>query len=219
MTVPSESRADEIIEVVIDLLDSGGYDAVQVRTVASRARVSLTTIYKLYGTLDQLTATALERWMETHAYAELDMPYPDESPYDILVRVLRTVFEPWERHPRMLEAHYRLQGSSVGEWLFNQGVEIVRPLTEAALRTADPAFVGDLELIYSHFLRGVLARFADGEIKVAEILPILERGLRRLITDSQIQSARTQTPRSRRQVKSTSAEPRQPTSDRRPRSA
>ncbi len=39
----SEARAGTIIDVVLELLESEGYEAVQVRAVASRARVSLAT--------------------------------------------------------------------------------------------------------------------------------------------------------------------------------
>jgi TetR/AcrR family transcriptional regulator, cholesterol catabolism regulator len=179
------ARADVILDVVIDLLDNEGYEAVQVRTVAKRARVSLATIYKLFGTLDRLMASAVERWMENHAYAELNLPQPGESPYEILVRVLRAVFEPWEQHPRMLEAHYRLRSGPSGPWLDAQGRSIVQPLTGTALDQADPAYVSDLYLIFGHAHRGVMARFADGEIAVTDILPLLERTLWRLTADDQ----------------------------------
>jgi AcrR family transcriptional regulator len=180
----AKARADDILDVVVDLLEAEGYGAVQVRVVASRARASLATIYKLFGTRDQLIASAVQRWMERHAFSELAMPGPEESPYEILVRVLRAVFEPWERHPRMLEAHYRLRAGSSGEWLKSQGKEIVAPLTATALKDADPDYVSDLKLIYCHLHRGVMARFADGEIAVTEILPILEQALRRLVADN-----------------------------------
>jgi AcrR family transcriptional regulator len=158
--------------------------------VAKRARVSLATIYKLFGTLDRLMASAVERWMENHAYAELSPPDPGESPYQILVRVLRAVFEPWAQHPRMLEAHYRLRSGPSGDWLQDQGKTIVQPLTGTALNQADPEYVSDLQLIFCHAHRGVMARFADGEIAVTDILPILERALWRLTADDQPVTAR-----------------------------
>ena len=187
----SEARADEIVDVVIQLLDSEGYDAVQVRTVARLAHVSLATIYKLFGTREQLIATAVERWMQANAFAELTPPAADESSFDILVRILRTVFQPWERHPRMLEAHYRLRTAPYGQWLRARGMAMVKPLTQAALKDADPAYVSDLELISTHVERGVMARFADGEIEATEILPILERSLRRLTGECETQPARS----------------------------
>jgi AcrR family transcriptional regulator len=191
MREPAEARADAIVDVVLDLLESEGYDAVQVRTVARRARVSLSTIYKLFGTRDELIVTALERWMDANAYSALTMPAPEESPYGTMVRVLHTVFEPWERHPRMLEAYHRARSGPSGKRLDLHGMAIVQPIVEAALAGADPHYLSDVELIHGHVVRGAVARFADGEIAVTDILPILERALYRLTTDNRPEGART----------------------------
>jgi TetR/AcrR family transcriptional regulator, cholesterol catabolism regulator len=190
----AETKADDIVGVVIDLLESEGYDAVQVRTVARRARISLATMYKLFGTRDELIVTALERWLDAHAYAALTMPEPGESPYETMVRVLRTVFEPWEEHPRMLEAYHRARSGPGGERLDRHGMAVVRPIVEAALPGADPQYLSDVELVHGHVVRGAIARFADGEIPVTDILPILERALFVLTAD-----VRNGTPESRAQ--------------------
>jgi TetR/AcrR family transcriptional regulator, cholesterol catabolism regulator len=179
----AEARADDIVDVVVDLLESEGYDAVQVRTVARRARISLATMYKLFGTRDELIVTALERWLDAHAYAALTMPEPGESPYETMVRVLRTVFQPWEEHPRMLEAYHRARSGPGGERLDRHGMAVVRPIVEAALPDADPQFLSDVELVHGYVVRGAIARFADREIEVTDILPILERALFLLTAD------------------------------------
>jgi|SRR5205823_925614 len=186
----AEERADTIIDVVLGLLESEGYDAVQVRTVARRARVSLSTIYKLFGTRDELIVTALEGWMDANAYAGLTMPEPNESPYETMVRVLRTVVEPWEQHPRMLEAYHRARAGPSGKRLDQHGMAIVQPIVEAALAGADPQYLSDVNLVHGHVVRGAIDRFANGEIAVTEILPILERALFRLTTDNRPESAR-----------------------------
>jgi TetR/AcrR family transcriptional regulator, cholesterol catabolism regulator len=183
-------RADTIIDVVVDLLESEGYDAVQVRSVALHARISLATLYKLFPTLNHLIVAALERWMETHAYSELKMPSSDDSPYETMVRVLRKIFEPWERNPRMLEAYHRARSGPGGEELVLQGMAVVKPIVEAVLPDADPEYMKDLELIHEHVTRAAIARFAEGEIKVREVLPILERALYRLTTDNRLEKNR-----------------------------
>jgi TetR/AcrR family transcriptional regulator, cholesterol catabolism regulator len=183
MSEPSDPRAKTILDVVVDLLESEGYDDVQVRTVARRAHVSLATIYKLFGTRDELMVSALERWADANAYAELTMPMPEETAYDTLVRVVRTVLEPWEQHPRMLEAYHRARSRPGGERLFTHGVASVLPVAEAAIAGTDPLYLSDLELIFDHVLRAVIARFADGEIAITDIRPILDRILFRLTPD------------------------------------
>ena len=107
-------RAEELVErralvvdVVLDILTRRGYDGVVVREVSRRSRVSSKTIYKLFETREHMIVAALERWMVTNVYVKVVLPEPDESLYDVLMRFLRAMFEPWERNPRMLEAYHR----------------------------------------------------------------------------------------------------------------
>jgi AcrR family transcriptional regulator len=213
------ARAGTILDVVIDLLESEGYEAVQVRAVAARARVSLATIYKLFETREQLIASAVQRWMEAHAYAELTMPTPDESPYESLVRLLRSVFEPWEQHPSMLEAFHRARSGPKGEWLTRQGMAVSQPMTRAALKDADPEYVSDFWMIFMHVQRASIDRFVNGEIGVTEILPILERTLFRLTADQPLVTASSRPRGVAVPPRSRVTKPRRATGNRRRRSA
>ncbi|UGT90169.1 TetR family transcriptional regulator [Mycobacterium ostraviense] len=179
---PHDRIPDPILEVVVDILETGGYDAVQLREVARRARTSLATIYKRYPTRDALILSALERWMDENRYAGLDTqtPGPDESVYDGLMRVFRTIFEPWERHPDMLRAYYRARSAPGGQRLVSRGLDAVAPAAMAVLGEADPDLVADLPPIVSNLAYGLVARFTAGEIAITEILPTLDRALFRL---------------------------------------
>ncbi|KZS62498.1 TetR family transcriptional regulator [Mycobacterium ostraviense] len=182
MERPHDRIPDPILEVVVDILETGGYDAVQLREVARRARTSLATIYKRYPTRDALILSALERWMDENRYAGLDTqtPGPDESVYDGLMRVFRTIFEPWERHPDMLRAYYRARSAPGGQRLVSRGLDAVAPAAMAVLGEADPDLVADLPPIVSNLAYGLVARFTAGEIAITEILPTLDRALFRL---------------------------------------
>ncbi|VAZ73191.1 HTH-type transcriptional repressor KstR [Mycobacterium persicum] len=179
---PHDRSLDPILEVVVDILETGGYDAVQLREVARRARTSLATIYKRYPTRDALILAALERWMDENRYASLttQQPGPDESIYDGLMRVFRTIFEPWERHPDMLRAYYRARSAPGGQRLVSRGVDAVVPAAMAVLGEADPDLVADLPPIVSNLAYGLVARFTAGEIAITEILSTLDRALFRL---------------------------------------
>src|SRR4051794_31122123 len=87
-----EEREEAIIDAVIGLLRTEGYDAVQVRRVATEASVSLATMYKLFGTLDEVILRAVEAWMSEHSYAALPDPAPERTPYDTLAAILRAIF-------------------------------------------------------------------------------------------------------------------------------
>lgn len=173
---------DRIIEIVVDILETEGYDAVQLREVAKRARTSLATIYKRFPNRDALIKAALERWMDENRFAGLSDQGPEagESVYDGLIRVFRTIFEPWERHPDMLRAYFRARSVPGGQQLVSRGLDAVIPATMAVLDGADPDLVAELPPIVSNLAYGLVARFAAGEIAITEILPTLDRALYRL---------------------------------------
>lgn len=173
---------DRMLEVVVDILETEGYDAVQLREVARRARMSLATIYKRYATRDELILAALECWMEENRYAGLtgQTHDADESLYTGLMRVLRTIFEPWERHPGMLEAYFRARTGPGGQRLIRRGFDVVMPAAMAVLADVDADFVRDLDSTMSSLVHGLLGRFATGEIAITEIVPALDRAVFRL---------------------------------------
>lgn len=169
---------DPILDIVIEMLDTEGYEAVQLREVARRAHVSLATIYKRYPTRDELIVAALDGWMNANRYARLPSlieDLPRDSIYVDLMHVMRTIFEPWERHPLMLRSYFQAQSGPGGKRLIQHGVDAVVPLAKAVLAQADPEFVKDLELILTGVVFGLLTRFAQGEIDVTEIVPGIER--------------------------------------------
>lgn len=173
---------DRVLSVVIDMLATEGYDAVQLREVARRARSSLATIYKRYATRDELILAALECWMAENRYAGLaaQTHSPDESLYAGLMRVLRTIFEPWERHPAMLKAYFRARSGPGGQRLLRRGLDAVVPAGMEVLAGVDKSLVQDLENILSSLVYGLLGRFAADEIGITEILPTLDRAVLRL---------------------------------------
>jgi TetR/AcrR family transcriptional regulator, cholesterol catabolism regulator len=172
----TDRRHDRILEIVIELLETEGYDAVQLREVARRARTSLATIYKRYGTRDELILAALDCWMEENRYSGLTKPHDaDESIYIGLMRVLRTIFEPWEHHPAMLKAYFRARTAPGGQKLVRRGFDAVVPAAMEVLADADADFIRDVDTIVSAAVYGLMGRFAADEIAITEIVPSLDR--------------------------------------------
>jgi AcrR family transcriptional regulator len=182
-TGDTDGRQDRILDIVVELLETEGYDAVQLREVARRARSSLATIYKRYGTRDELILAALDCWMEDNRYAGLTRPHDkDESLYAGVMRVLRTIFEPWERHPAVLTAYFRARTSPGGQKLVRRGFDAAVPAVMEVLADADPEFVRDMDTIVSSVAYGLLGRYAAGEIAITEILHGLDRTVHLLTT-------------------------------------
>ncbi|SOJ53338.1 hypothetical protein MSIMFB_00839 [Mycobacterium simulans] len=173
------TQDDRILRIVVDILETEGYEAVQLREVARRSRTSLATIYKRYANRDELIRAALQTWMEENPYSTLSRQshQPDESLYAGMMRVLRTVFEPWEQHPRMLTAYFRARVAPGGQQLVSRGLDVVVPAVLEVLGDVDDRFIADLDTIISSLVYGLLGRFVAGEIAVTDILSILERNV------------------------------------------
>ncbi|UGT57708.1 MULTISPECIES: TetR family transcriptional regulator [Nocardia] len=174
----------KIVAVVLELLNTEGYEAVQLRTVAARAHVSLAKIYRLFRTRDELIITALAQWMDANAYADVAPPEPGESVRETLIRVLRSVFEPWERNPKMLEAYHHARTGPGGERLDTQGLLAVLPAAEAALRGLDTDYLADLGLIMGNMALALIGRFAAGTLPITEIRSTMERTAYRMTADN-----------------------------------
>ncbi|WP_280275706.1 TetR family transcriptional regulator [Nocardia wallacei] len=164
---------------VVELLEAEGYDAIQVREVARRARVSLAKIYKLYGTRDELILAALDWWMAENCYARMPeyVVRPGESLHTGMMRVLRPVFEPWEDHPGLLAAYFRARASAGGQTLMSHGIDAVFPAAMAVLGDVDMDFIHDLYAILNSLVYGLMGQFSSGEIAVTDIVPAIDRTL------------------------------------------
>jgi AcrR family transcriptional regulator len=200
-----EERDSDIIDAVIRLLEAEGYEAVQVRRVAAEASVSLATLYRLYGSRDELIIRALERWMQESAYAGLDALPTTDTVEENLTAILHTVFARWERQPHMLVAFIRARLSPNGIRLQHQGLAAVEPRALLALADIDPDLLADLSMITEHVLLAALARFAAGEIEVSEIVTMLDRTIRRVLSAAREQdtSDATRAGSTRRRPKAT----------------
>lgn len=183
---------ERILGIVVEILETQGYDAVQLREVARRARMSLATIYKRYATRDELILAALDTWMQDNRYRGITAQsrQPGESVYAALMRVYRGIFEPWERHPAMLAAYVRARSAPGGDVLVRRGLDIVGPAMLAALSDVDDDFIADLDVIISNLVYGLSARFAAGEIAITDILSGLDRAVYRLTAGYQMITGR-----------------------------
>jgi TetR/AcrR family transcriptional regulator, cholesterol catabolism regulator len=183
----SRQPTDEtIIDVVLDILATEGHDAVRVREVSRRSRVSSRTIYAHFETRDHLIVAALEQWMTANVYLKVAMPEPGETRHDVLMRFLRAQFAPWEENPRMLESYYRARLGPAGARLSAQGTMAARRLVEVFV-VDDPQFARDFEEIMRNVSAGLISRFVHGEIGVEEIVPHLELAARRLAAPERIE--------------------------------
>src|SRR5580692_1595453 len=100
-------RHRRILDATLALASKGGYEAVQMRTVAERADVALGTLYRYFPSKIHLLVSGLAREFE-RAQERLDRsPLPGETPYDRMLYVLGRVSRSMQREPMLTEAMTR----------------------------------------------------------------------------------------------------------------
>src|SRR6266567_3380087 len=89
------------------LASKGGYDAVQMRTVAERADVALGTLYRYFPSKIHLLVSALTLEFE-RTQEKLDRRLiPGATPYDRMLYVLSLLTRTMQREPMLTEAMTR----------------------------------------------------------------------------------------------------------------
>src|SRR5712664_4981543 len=84
-------RRKRILDATLALASKGGYDAVQMRTVAEQAGVALGTLYRYFPSKIHLLVSGLVREFE-RTQEKLDKrPIPGEVPADRIIYVLNKV--------------------------------------------------------------------------------------------------------------------------------
>jgi TetR/AcrR family transcriptional regulator, cholesterol catabolism regulator len=100
-------RRKRILDATLTLASKGGYDAVQMRTVAEQANVALGTLYRYFPSKIHLLVSGLAREFE-RTQEKLDRtPIPGETPYDRMLFVLGRITRTMQREPMLTEAMTR----------------------------------------------------------------------------------------------------------------
>jgi AcrR family transcriptional regulator len=104
LTRSQEARRARVLDAALQLASDGGYDAVQMRDVATSARVALGTIYRYFRSKDELLAAALVEWARSIEH-EVSAGAPrGETAADRVVDVLRRACDAMERDPNLTAA-------------------------------------------------------------------------------------------------------------------
>jgi AcrR family transcriptional regulator len=100
-------RRKRILDATLALASKGGYDAVQMRTVATQANVALGTLYRYFPSKIHLLVSGLAREFE-RTQEKLDRsPIPGDTPYDRMLHVLGRMTRMMQREPMLTEAMTR----------------------------------------------------------------------------------------------------------------
>jgi AcrR family transcriptional regulator len=100
-------RRKRILDATLALASKGGYDAVQMRTVAERADVALGTLYRYFPSKIHLLVSAMARELEGVRERTARIPVPGDTPYDRLMFILSRITKAMQRDPQLTEAMTR----------------------------------------------------------------------------------------------------------------
>lgn len=104
LTKSQAARRERVLRAALDLGATGGYDAVQMRDVATSADVALGTIYRYFSSKDHLLAAAMVEWVHDLERRVGHRPPKGETVadrvHDVLVRASRAM----EKEPKLSEA-------------------------------------------------------------------------------------------------------------------
>ena len=99
LTPNQAARRARVLEAAMVLATEGGYDAVQMRDVASRAQVALGTIYRYFASKDHLLAACqLETWRELERRLDA-RPLTGDTAADRVTELFRRLMRRVEREP------------------------------------------------------------------------------------------------------------------------
>ena len=104
LTRAQAARRGRVVAAALELAAEGGYDAVQMRDVATRAQVALGTIYRYFTSKDHLLAAALVEWAGDLERRLAQRPPKGGSTADRVVDILRRASRAMERQPRLTSA-------------------------------------------------------------------------------------------------------------------
>jgi len=104
LTPNQAARRTRVLEAAMGLAADGGYEAVQMRDVATRAEVALGTIYRYFSSKDHLLAAAQVELWKTQAARLAERPAAGDTPAARVQAVIDRAMRGALREPRRTAA-------------------------------------------------------------------------------------------------------------------
>lgn len=104
LTPKQTARRQRVLDTALALAEEGGYEAVQMRAVASKAEVALGTVYRYFSSKDQLLAAAFAEWAVRLEKRLSRRPLAGETRAQRVIDFIRRATRPFERRPKLAAA-------------------------------------------------------------------------------------------------------------------
>lgn len=167
----------------MELAAEGGYEAVQMRDVAARARVALGTIYRYFSSKDHVLAAAQVEWSREIQERLAQRPAKGDTPADRVADVVRRATRAMERQPRLAAALVTAISSS--DPAVRECQEEVSGVMAAVLRSGmdgvDPETRDGVVRVLGHVWFSALLNWVNGWCDVRQVGDDLEHAARLLL--------------------------------------
>lgn len=185
LTPNQAARRARVLDAALALAAEGGYDAVQMRDVASRAHVALGTIYRYFASKDHLLAECqLETWRSMgDRFAR--RPPEGETAADRVVDLTRRIMRTVEREPRQAAALITASSSpdpAVRECQLEM-IGLQDDVMSAAMGDLDPLWKADVARTLRQVWFAALLGWVNGWTDFAAAAEEIEVAARLLLRD------------------------------------
>ena len=109
------ARRRRVLDAALRLAEQGGFDAVQMRDVATEANVALGTVYRYFTSKERLLLEAMVEQIETLAGRVESRPPIGATPAARVLDVLTRANASLQRHPEVTAAMVRAFGAAAPE--------------------------------------------------------------------------------------------------------
>lgn len=106
------ARRRRVLDAALTLAARGGFDAVQMRDVATEADVALGTVYRYFSSKERLLLEANVEQVEALDARLRERPPRGDTPADRVVEVLRRATRNFQRNPELSAAMVRALGTA-----------------------------------------------------------------------------------------------------------
>ncbi len=165
LTKSQAARRERVIRASLELGASGGYDAVQMRDVATSAGVALGTIYRYFSSKDHLLAAAMVQWTHDLERRVGQRPPKGDTTAERVSDVLRRATRAMEKEPKLSESVVTaLLSPDRGAAACQEDVSksMTRILSMALGDDFDPAFQAQVTRTLGHVWFSALIGWVNG---------------------------------------------------------
>jgi AcrR family transcriptional regulator len=181
-------RRKRILDATIALAAEGGFDAVQMRSVAERADVALGTLYRYFPSKIHLLVSALGREFERAEVTLRERPIPGDSASERVIYVLRKTTRGLQGDPHLTEALTRafmFADASVQNEIHAVGMLLTTMLTRAMHPEQTQLTDDDIAIarVIGDVWLSALVAWVTGRASAADTAQRMEVAVRLLLRD------------------------------------